>query len=220
MRGAPGGLLTYFILHKLATKPSYGYEIIQSVEETTGGAWKPGAGSVYPLLKKLHEKEYITELGAKGRRKGLHLYGITRLGLERLKDCSEIFARMSTKWTSLRYIVADLLDPSHLDEFIVNGSKAQFEIVRRVLGTKLRQIPDDEASYILGEYALELEHQLKWVISKSHDFQTVRPSLPKTTAIDRHERAKASTGLKEPNRNVPARQEHDLRAHGDVPRTS
>src|SRR5438132_13484119 len=53
LHSAPKGLLRYYILHKIAQKPIHGYEIIQDIDSKTEGAWRPGAGSLYPILKKL-----------------------------------------------------------------------------------------------------------------------------------------------------------------------
>src|SRR6266699_3441405 len=53
LHSAPKGLLRYYILHKIAQRPIHGYEIIQDIDSKTEGAWRPGAGSLYPILKKL-----------------------------------------------------------------------------------------------------------------------------------------------------------------------
>src|SRR5436853_4515827 len=53
LHSAPKGLLRYYILHKIAQKPIHGYEIIQDIDSKTEGAWRPGAGSLYPILKKI-----------------------------------------------------------------------------------------------------------------------------------------------------------------------
>ena len=48
-----------FILLFLTENDTYGYEIIQKVKELSGGVivWKEG--SLYPVLKKMEEREYI-----------------------------------------------------------------------------------------------------------------------------------------------------------------
>src|SRR5215467_5899756 len=43
----------------LEERPLHGYEIIQLIEERSGGQWRPSAGSVYPALQLLEDQGYI-----------------------------------------------------------------------------------------------------------------------------------------------------------------
>ena len=47
------------ILALLAERPMHGYEMIQELEERTGGAWSPSAGSIYPTLQLLEDEGLI-----------------------------------------------------------------------------------------------------------------------------------------------------------------
>jgi DNA-binding PadR family transcriptional regulator len=47
-----GGMQTA-ILALLAEQPMHGYQIIQELGARSGGAWTPGAGSVYPALEQM-----------------------------------------------------------------------------------------------------------------------------------------------------------------------
>src|SRR6476661_7621334 len=40
----------------LAEEPRNGYQIMQEVEERSGGAWRPSPGSVYPALSQLEDE--------------------------------------------------------------------------------------------------------------------------------------------------------------------
>jgi DNA-binding PadR family transcriptional regulator len=57
------------ILALLAERPMHGYEMIQELEERTGGAWKPSAGSVYPTLQLLEDEGLIRGEEAEGKRR-------------------------------------------------------------------------------------------------------------------------------------------------------
>lgn len=57
------------ILALLAEKPMHGYEMIQELDERTGGAWKPSPGSVYPTLTMLEEEGLVTAVEADGKRR-------------------------------------------------------------------------------------------------------------------------------------------------------
>jgi DNA-binding PadR family transcriptional regulator len=56
----------------LAEEPRNGYQIMQELEERSGGAWRPSAGSVYPALQLLEDEGLIRSEEVDGR-KLLHL---------------------------------------------------------------------------------------------------------------------------------------------------
>ena len=47
------------ILSLLGESPMHGYQIMQELNERSGGAWKPSPGSVYPTLQALEDEELI-----------------------------------------------------------------------------------------------------------------------------------------------------------------
>jgi DNA-binding PadR family transcriptional regulator len=89
-----GGHLQLVILQLIAEKPSYGYEIIKTIEERLSGGYAPSPGVVYPTLTLLEEEEYVTS-STEGNKK---LYTATERGKEYLKGNSAtvkaIFGRM------------------------------------------------------------------------------------------------------------------------------
>jgi DNA-binding PadR family transcriptional regulator len=56
------------VLALLAEKPMHGYQIIQEIEERSGGAWKPSPGSVYPTLQLLADEGVISVEESNGRK--------------------------------------------------------------------------------------------------------------------------------------------------------
>ena len=56
------------VLALLADKDMHGYQIIQEIEERSGGAWKPSPGSVYPTLQLLADEGLITATESNGRK--------------------------------------------------------------------------------------------------------------------------------------------------------
>jgi DNA-binding PadR family transcriptional regulator len=73
-RGRPGqgtvrrGEVRLLILGALALRPMHGYEVIQELEEQSGGRWRPSAGSVYPTLQLLADEGLVTSDEVDGRR--------------------------------------------------------------------------------------------------------------------------------------------------------
>ncbi len=56
------------ILSLLAEQPMHGYQIIQQIEERSGGSWKPSPGSVYPTLQLLTDEGLIDVEESSGRK--------------------------------------------------------------------------------------------------------------------------------------------------------
>ena len=56
------------VLALLAEKPMHGYQIIQEIEERSGGAWKPSPGSVYPTLQLLTDEGLVSAEESGGRK--------------------------------------------------------------------------------------------------------------------------------------------------------
>jgi hypothetical protein len=61
LRGGPRGRrrrgdIRTAVLAVLDEQPRHGYEVIQALEEKSEGAWRPSAGSVYPMLQQLEDE--------------------------------------------------------------------------------------------------------------------------------------------------------------------
>ena len=62
------GDFTGLVLSVLQEKPMHGYEIMKALEVRTHGFYKPSAGSVYPAVKSLLGKGYVTVSGGERRK--------------------------------------------------------------------------------------------------------------------------------------------------------
>jgi DNA-binding PadR family transcriptional regulator len=162
LHSAPKGLLRYYILHKIAQKPIHGYEIIQDIDSKTEGAWRPGAGSLYPILKKLVSEGLIRAEPEPSAEATRRVYQITPKGVESLVHAKEMFANFQQRFGSLRRLFIDLIDPENLATFFVDGSNRQFQMAQEMLESKQNKIPAADLEYILREYMLNLERQMNW----------------------------------------------------------
>ena len=66
------------ILVALTEAPMHGYQVIQAIEKSSGGAWKPSPGSIYPTLQLLADEGLVTA-EQDGERK---VYSLTEAGKE------------------------------------------------------------------------------------------------------------------------------------------
>lgn len=64
------------LLTALLDGPGHGYEIIQRLEEKTGGMWRPSPGSVYPTLQLLEDEGLVRSEERDGKR----VYEVTEAG--------------------------------------------------------------------------------------------------------------------------------------------
>ena len=73
------------VLALLDDRPMHGYEMIQELEERTGGRWTPSAGSIYPTLQLLEDEGLVKPEEVDGRK----VYSLTEAGQEAAPDRSE-----------------------------------------------------------------------------------------------------------------------------------
>ena len=73
------------VVAALAERPMHGYEIMQHIEELSGGAWRPSPGSVYPTLQEFEDRGLVKSEEAEGKR----VYALTdegRAEADKLRD--------------------------------------------------------------------------------------------------------------------------------------
>lgn len=70
------GEMRLLVLSLISENPTYGYELIKTIEEKFGGSYTPSPGVIYPTLTWLEEAGYIRQAGEEGRKS----YGITPEG--------------------------------------------------------------------------------------------------------------------------------------------
>ena len=68
------------LLLLIAEEPRNGYQLMQTIEERSGGRWRPSPGSVYPALSQLKDEGLIHAT----ERDGSKVLEITPTGTERL----------------------------------------------------------------------------------------------------------------------------------------
>ncbi len=82
---AERGEVRYLVLDAIAQQPRHGYEIIQAIEERSGGAYRPSPGVIYPTLQLLEELGHAELSTQEGRK----VYAITDTGRRDLQDHSD-----------------------------------------------------------------------------------------------------------------------------------
>ena len=73
------------LLRLIAEEPRNGYQLMQTIEERSGGRWRPSPGSVYPTLAQLEDEGLIRSSESEGSRR----FEITDAGGEHLESRAE-----------------------------------------------------------------------------------------------------------------------------------
>ena len=81
------------ILSVLSEEPMHGYQIMQRLEERSGGMWRPSPGSVYPTLQLLEDQGFVKGDEVEGRR----VFALTDEGRAEAEQSKE---RVGTPWES------------------------------------------------------------------------------------------------------------------------
>jgi DNA-binding PadR family transcriptional regulator len=126
----------------LAEEPRNGYQIMQEVQERSGGVWRASPGSVYPALQQLEDEGLIRSQELEGRR----LFALTDDGRAVV---AERDAEKPAPWEQMS---GDVSDRAHelgklmrevafaFAQVMRTGSDAQMERARDVLAQARRDL--------------------------------------------------------------------------------
>jgi len=125
------------ILSVLSEEPMHGYQIMQKLEERSGGMWRPSPGSVYPTLQLLEDQGFVKGEEIEGRR----VFALTDEGRAEAEQSKE---RFGTPWES---------DEAGSDDPRFKLRRAVFQIGAAVkqVGTAGTAEQVDKTIEILGE---------------------------------------------------------------------
>lgn len=97
------GSIDIIILALTNIKDVYGYEVTKKIKEYTGSVYEMGEGTLYPALKRLEERKFLTsywgEADKGGRRK---YYSITLEGKSELEEKLE-------NWRVINHLINECL---------------------------------------------------------------------------------------------------------------
>jgi DNA-binding PadR family transcriptional regulator len=141
-RGRAGrGDVRAAIISLLSEQPRNGYQIIQEINERTGGLWRVSSGSVYPAISQLEDEGLIEPTDGDGRK----LFALTEAGQAHAAENSEHLARLweagaedsrFTEFLRYRELMGQLISATRQVNEV--GTAAQREEAKQVL-TKARQ---------------------------------------------------------------------------------
>lgn len=147
----PRGYLRYQVLMMLREKPMSGAEIADQIERETEGEYRPGSGSLYPVLKKLHKNGFTEKLPEED---GLHRYRLTQRGNSFFEEHFDIMQEVRRKLDSVEFPFTNLFQNNpQFRTYFMRISKAM---------TTISEIFD-------GEIDPEIVKSVEKVVSRSAD---------------------------------------------------
>lgn len=130
------------ILLLLGESPLHGYQLIQRIEEQSGGLWRPSPGSVYPALQLLEDEGLVYSEQEEGRRvyhltdAGTAYVAEQRVELEAARDA--VTGRANPKAQTLHDLVHQLMVA--VEQVTMVGTPSQLEVAQEVLVATRRQL--------------------------------------------------------------------------------
>ncbi len=129
------GDFKYILLQFLKDKPSYGYELIRTLQKRFHSFYIPSPGTVYPTLQMLEEMGYVTATEQEGKK----VYTITEEGLRFLDERKEFEERIKSQ-------IRSWWNPENIDD--IRETMSQFEKLAKLLRHKARTADTEKLSHI------------------------------------------------------------------------
>lgn len=130
--------------------PLHGYLLSERIADRTEGSWRPGAGAVYPALRRLVERGWA-RTDARGRRRE---YRITPAGRTFLAQVRARNANLHRAGADLTVLMAEVMGAENVEEFL----RQRLERALDGLARHAEGIETPEArSALRSELAEELE---------------------------------------------------------------
>lgn len=149
-----------YILASLSKERSTGYDIMQRIEERTEGGWRPGPGTVYPLLKALVKERLLSAL-PKSSKSAKVVYSITKAGEDELSAMRSRMTSLGRKERVFMRLALELVPTESLAELLLSRAREGSEFLRSVISG----LPEPDRTAALREFGTIAENQLDWVRS-------------------------------------------------------
>jgi DNA-binding PadR family transcriptional regulator len=157
-QAVPRGILRLYILSMLSRQQETGYSIMRTIEDKTEGAWRPGPGTVYPLLRSLL-KEGLLDRASSAETGVTVKYSVTKKGKQELEEMQRALASAGKRERVMIRLFADLLPAEVWAAAFVNRGREIFDVFQE----KISQIPQPQRQALLKETRAMLDGNISWV---------------------------------------------------------
>jgi len=160
-QAVPRGILRLYILSMLSKRQETGYSIMRTIEDKTEGAWRPGPGTVYPLLRSLVKERLLERVGTEATSTTVK-YSVTKNGRQELEEMQRMLASAGKRERVMIRLFADLLPAEVWASAFVNRGREIFDVFQE----KISQIPQPQRNAMLREARMMLDGNISWVDSQ------------------------------------------------------
>ncbi len=154
----PRGFLRSYVLSLLSRNPETGYSVMRIIDEKTDGAWRPGPGTVYPLLRSMVKEGLVKAMKPEDDTQG---YTITPEGKKELERFQEHLGSAGRNERAMINLMFDFMTPTLFSSIVVKRSRTFGEL----FAEKIAEVPQPERDAILREMQVVTENQLALVKS-------------------------------------------------------
>ncbi len=97
------GWIQFLIMRILYEKPSYGYQLLETLEEKSCGCHRLETGSIYTLLRRMEHRGLLESRWERGEASGpeRRVYRVTEMGTEALRSGLESIVKRKTMMDDL-----------------------------------------------------------------------------------------------------------------------
>lgn len=141
---------------------------MQRIDEKTEGAWRPGPGTIYPLLKSLVREKLVTS--RKTGKTPSVLYTITPSGRRELESMHAGMASFGRKERVIMRLVSDLMSNAAFVPILLTRAREGAEFLR----SRVAELPEPDRTSALRELESITENQLDWIRSNLEPRGTIR----------------------------------------------
>ena len=135
--------------------------MMRAIEDKTEGAWRPGPGTVYPLLRSLVKEGLLEKVGS-GDPGATVEYSVTKKGRQELEEMQRTLASAGRRERVMIRLFADLLPADVWATAFVNRGREIFDVFKE----KISQIPQPQREATLREAQMMLDANISWVESQ------------------------------------------------------
>jgi DNA-binding PadR family transcriptional regulator len=160
-QAVPRGILRLYILAMLSKRQETGYSIMRTIEDKTEGAWRPGPGTVYPLLRSLL-KEGLLEKAGPAEVGATVKYSVTKKGKQELEEMQRTLASAGRRERVMIRLFADLLPAEVWASAFVNRGREIFDVFQE----RITQSPHPQREEMLREARMVLDANISWIDSQ------------------------------------------------------
>ncbi|HEX4012720.1 MAG TPA: helix-turn-helix transcriptional regulator [Candidatus Cybelea sp.] len=105
------------VLHLIERQPDHGYGLMQRIAEVCGDLLAVNTNKIYPLLRRLEERGFVTASWENPSKRSRRVYAITAAGEERLARIkSSMLPYLDSIAGAIEHLRTELYEPSRTPE--------------------------------------------------------------------------------------------------------